>query len=365
MVKVKSVVTAAIMLCAAGAMANNFRVADQVYVPAAAHAAGASGTFISDVFISNLSTDSVGVSVLYASGVTGVLQAFGSASSPLFTLGPNERREIPDFMATPQAQGGLGLTVAFGQLIFNACKAGGNCTVGSCPGGDTNLGTCPDFRPISVETRVYSIPPAGGCTNVYSSGVCAAGNPTTGQLFSGFPWYSFASSDASGAGLDKLFITGFRNNGAPSGGLTIGFRSNIGLVNASQFSDTTLKVKLFDGKTNLQIGSDANIPLAHFGHTQILISDSRLFPTFTGASATNAYVTVEQTNNVPTADAVANGCPNGCPAFFAYGSVLDNLSGDATTLEPQFLKPLTDAAINCIFNTICKGSFNPRRPAKH
>src|ERR1700686_2297147 len=51
MVKVKSVVTAAIMLlCAAGAMANNFRVADQVYVPAAAHAAGASGTFISDVF---------------------------------------------------------------------------------------------------------------------------------------------------------------------------------------------------------------------------------------------------------------------------------------------------------------------------
>jgi len=90
-----------------------------------------------------------------------------------------------------------------------------------------------------------------------------------------------------------------------------------------------------------------------------------MFPSFTGSTAKNAYVLVSQTNTVPTSDASANGCADGCPAFFAYGSVLDNLSGDATTLEPQFLKPLTDAAINCIFNTICKGSFNPKRPSKH
>src|SRR2546427_7675655 len=115
MVKVKSVVTAAMMLCAAAAMANNFRVADQVYVPAAAHAAGASGTFISDVFISNLSTDSVAVTVLYGSSPAGTLQSFGTVASPLFTLAPNARREIPDFMATPVSQGGLGLAVGFGQ----------------------------------------------------------------------------------------------------------------------------------------------------------------------------------------------------------------------------------------------------------
>jgi hypothetical protein len=358
MVKVKSVVTAAMMLCAAGAMANNFRVADQVYVPAAAHAAGASGTFISDVFISNLSTDGVAVTVLYGSGTTGTLQSFGTVANPLITLAAGERREIPDFMATPQAQGGLGLTVAFGQLIFNACKAGGNCTVGSCPGGDPTAGTCPDFRPISVETRVYSIPPPGGCTAIFAAAKCAGSTqPTTGQLFAGLPWYSFASSDALGPGLDKVFITGFRNN--------TDFRSNIGVVNASQFSTTTIVLKLFDGKTNTQIGSNATITLAPFGHTQILISDARLFPSFTGATATNAYVTVEQTNTIPTADAAANGCTNGCPAFFAYGSVLDNLSGDATTLEPQFMKPLTDAAISCIFNTICKGAFVAHRPVKH
>ena len=114
-----------------------------------------------------------------------------------------------------------------------------------------------------------------------------------------------------------------------------------------------------------KIGSTATKTLAPFGHTQVLISDATLFPSFTGATATNAYVTVEQTGTIPTSDAVANGCNDGCPAFFAYGSVLDNLSGDATTIEPQFLKLLTDAAINCIFNTVCKGSFTPRRPSKH
>jgi hypothetical protein len=367
MVKVKSVVTAAMMLCAAGAMANNFRAADQVYVPAAAHAAGSSGTFISDVFISNLSTDSVAVTVLYASGTGGTLTSFGTVATPLITLAANERREIPDFMATPQSQGGLGLSVAFGQLIFNACKAGGNCTppappgqppvANSCPGGDATLGTCPDFRPISVETRVYSTPPAGGCTATFSQTVCSSTTPpTTGQLFSGLPWYSFASSATAGPGLDKVFITGFRNNGT--------FRSNVGLVNASQFSTTTLTVKLFKGSDNTLLGTNT-VTLAPLGHTQILISDARLFPSFTGATATNAYVTVEQGTNLPTPDAAANGCNDGCPAFFAYGSVLDNLSGDATTLEPQFLKPLTDAAIGCIFNTLCKGAFIAHRPVKH
>ena len=361
MVKVKSVVTAAMMLGAAAAMANNFRVADQVYVPAAAHAAGASGTFISDVFISNLSTDSVAVTVLYGSSPAGTLQSFGTVASPLFTLAPNERREIPDFMATPVSQGGLGLAVGFGQLIFNACKAGGNCTVGSCPQGDPTQGTCPDFRPISVETRVYSIPPAGGCTATFAASKCGGSSqPTTGQLFSGLPWYSFASSDASGAGLDKVFITGFRNN--------TDFRSNIGLVNASQFSTTTLVVKLFDGKNNLQIGSTATKTLAPFGHTQVLMSDATMFPSFTGTTATNAYVTVEQTGTIPTSDAAANGCTTGCPAFFAYGSVLDNLSGDATTLEPQFLKALSDAAITCIYSPSfanCKAGQTIKRSVRH
>jgi hypothetical protein len=336
MVKVKNVVAVAIMFVAAGAMASNFRAADQVYVPAAGHLSGASGTFISDVFISNLSTDPVSVSVIYSAGSGGTQTPFNN----VITLAAGERKEIVDFFPTT-----LNLPTGFGQLIFNGCKQGGNCDVNTCPNGATT-GVCPDFRNISVESRIYSIPPGSN----------QATAPTTGQLFAGIPWYNFVSSDAQAVGLDKVFITGLRNNAA--------YRGNIGLVNASQYSSTTLLVKLFNGPNGAQIGSTFSQQLGPLGHVQQNLSN--MFPSFTGASATNAWITVEQTNTTPTGDASANGCPNGCPAFFAYGSVLDNQSGDATTLEPQYLQSLTTAAINCIYNsTGCKGSFNPHRAVKH
>src|SRR5437879_5585086 len=123
MVKVKNVVAVAVMFVAAGAMASNFRAADQVYVPVAGHAAGSSGTFISDVFISNLSGDAVSVSVIFATGSAGAQTPFNNA----ITLGPNERKEILDFFPTI-----LNLPSGLGQLVFNGCKQGGNCDVNPC-----------------------------------------------------------------------------------------------------------------------------------------------------------------------------------------------------------------------------------------
>jgi hypothetical protein len=336
MIKVKNVVAVAIMFIAAGAMASNFRAADQVYVPAAGHLAGSSGTFISDVFISNLSGDTVSVSVIFATGAGGTQTPFNN----VITLGPNERQEILDIFPSK-----LGLASGFGQLIFNGCKQGGNCDVNTCPNGATT-GVCPDFRNISVESRIYSIPPGSN----------QATAPTTGQLFSGLPWYNFVSSDAGAVGLDKVFITGLRNNAA--------YRGNIGLVNASQYSTTTLVVKLFNGPNGAQLGTTYSKQLSPLGQDQQSLT-AMFGAAFSGATATNAWVTVEQTNTTATGDAAANGCPNGCPAFFAYGSVLDNQSGDATTLEPQYMQALTTAAINCIYNsTGCKGAFNLHRAVK-
>ena len=107
---------AAVALVAASAMASNFRAADQVYVPAAGHVVGGSSTFISDVFISNLSeTDSVTVSVIFANGQQGTQTLFDK----LFTLAPKERREFTDFVGTAQPNG-LGISGnVLGQIIFN------------------------------------------------------------------------------------------------------------------------------------------------------------------------------------------------------------------------------------------------------
>jgi hypothetical protein len=338
---------AAVALVAASAMASNFRAADQVYIPAAGHAAGGSSTFISDVFVSNLSeTDSVTVSVIFANGQQGTQTLLTN----LFTLAPRERREFPDFVATAQPNG-LGISGnVLGQIILNGCKAGGSCditdTVG-CPGGLTS-GVCPDFRNISAESRIYAIP----------NGSNPATAPTTGQLFSGYPWYSFVTQEQSQNDLHRVFITGIRQNSA--------YRTNIGLVNASQFSSTTMRVKLFQGAT--QIGTDALVGLAPLGTIQSPLSG--LFQNLSFGTGTNLWVQVTQENSSPTGDAQANGCPTGCPGFFAYASVLDNTTTDATTLEPQYFKAITDQQLACLFpapgqTVTCKSTPAAHRAAKH
>src|SRR5581483_6697355 len=243
MVKLKSAVIAGMMFVAVGAMASNFRAADQVYIPVAGHVAGASGTFISDMFLSNMSADAVSVSVIYVqTGVsaTPVQQNFNN----VITLQPNERKEYIDFFISGLGQSCTGTQVCFGQLILNACKQGGDCNVSTCPGGSS--GACPDFRNISAETRIYSIPAGTTLTSTPPP-------PTLGQDFAGIPWYNFVSSDAAPVGLDKIEITGLRNTGGAGTAGT--YRGNIGLVNASQFSTTTLIVKLFKDRKSTRLNS--------------------------------------------------------------------------------------------------------------
>ncbi len=326
-------VAAAVALFAGAAMASNFRAADQVYVPAAGHISSASATFISDVFISNLSDQSVDVSVIFASGSSGSQTTFPK----ILTLAPRERRELLDFMGNT-----LHLSNNLGQLIFNACLSGADCTP------DPNTGLNANFRNISVESRIFSV----------AIGANPLTAPTNGQLFSGIPWYNFVSETALGAGLDKVFITGVRN--------TAQFRTNVGFINASQFSTTTVTGTLFNGTTGAQI-AQSSFTLGPLGNLQSNVAS--VFPAFAqGPTSTNAYIVFQQSATTPTADAATNGCSNGCPAFFAYGSTVDNQTQDATTLEPQYLQPLTSNAITCIYSpdvANCKTGATIHRAVKH
>jgi hypothetical protein len=320
MFKVKQLgVAAAIALFAGAALASNFRAADQVYIPAAGHVVGANATFVSDVFISNLSDDSVDVSIIFSTGTAGTQTSFPKK----LTLAPRERRELPDFISNT-----LGLASAFGQVVLNGCKATTDCTPDSTTGLNAN------YRNISVESRIYS----------FATGTNQATAPTNGQLFSGIPWYNFVSESASAAGLDKVFITGIRN--------TPQYSTNVGFVNASQFSSTTLTATLFSG-TGTQLGQNT-FRLEPLGFQQATVGASNLFPTFaTAVTSTNVYIEVKQGSTTKVVggpnDADANGCPTGCPAFFTYGSQLDRVTSDATTLEAQYFQPLTNSAITCIY----------------
>jgi hypothetical protein len=336
---------AAVVLVAASAMASNFRAADQVYVPAAGHISAGSKTFISDIAISNVTGDAVTVSVIF-SNASGTQTVFNN----LFTLQANEHREFSDFVGTASPNG-LGLSQSLGQLIFNGCRAGGSCDINDtagCPGGQQS-GVCPDFRNISVESRIYSI----------DNGANPLTAPTNGQLFSGYPWYSFVTQEQAQNDLNRVFITGIRVNSA--------YRTNIGLVNASQFSSTQFRVKLFQGAN--QIGNDvvtgSFAPLAAVQQPL-----GGLFPNAPLGNGLNLWIQVSQEGISATGDAGSNGCPTGCPGFFAYGSVLDNTTNDATTLEPQYFKAISDAQLACLFpaqgqTVTCKSVPQLHRSVKH
>lgn len=325
---------AVVMTFAVSAMASNFRAADQVYVPAA----GKVGSFASDIYVSNPNAFPVTVSVIYSTGPAGTQTNYPN----LFTLAANERREFLDFMGTAQPNG-LGLAGALGQLVFNGCKQGTDCGVAT---QDPITGISPNFADITVQSRIYSTGSNGG---------------TTGQLFYGVPWYSFASQDQQNNGLDTVFIVGFRQSAASSGVGT--FRSNVVLANASQFSTTTVVARAFSG-TGTKCGSDFRVTLGPLGQTQP--SFGQMFPGCNGTF----WLTVNQENSTATGDAPSSCGTSGCAGFFAFGSVLDNVTNDATTLEPQYTKSLTSAQIACIYpapdqTVTCKSSAKMRRAVRH
>lgn len=338
----KLLIATALTLCAAGAYASNFRGADQVYIPTAGRIVQPAGnTFISDVQLANLTAESVTVSVIYQPINTAtnpaVPTSIGQEFKDVIVLAPFERKEYKDFF-----QSALNLQSGFGLLILNGCLTGANCG----PSGTDDEANTQNYRAISAESRIYSFKTQQG-----------AASGTVGQLFSGIPWYNFVSMLQASAGLDEVFITGVSHT-ANSG---TGFRSNIGLINASQYSTTNLLVSLYKGRIRTEDRiAQTTITLTPLENIQRNIPG--LFPT--APFSEDYFVTVEQISSTPNPSGVPSTCDQGCPAFLAYGSQLDNVTNDATTLESQYLKELSSEAILVIYPTSA-GKQPWRRAVRH
>lgn len=351
----KFAVAALLMVCAVSAFGSNFRGADQVYLPAAAKIVGGGGSvvFYSDVYLANLSSDDIDVSVIFqpqqgSNPEVGVeFKKFTVLKGCTGGAGcQGERKEFKDIIEQLKArpewnQANPAITVPFGLLIFNACKKDADCSEAT----QDEFGYSENFRNISVQSRIYSTANTPGA------------NLTTGQLFSGIPWYSYVSALSQPEGLDKVFITGLTVTGGPGTAGT--YRSNVGVVNSSQWSSTRIVVKLYKGSlSEADKKGEAFVDLGPLDGAQKDLTS--WFPGM--ALGSDYFVTVEQTNMQATPSA-PDGCTQGCPGFLAYGSVLDNGSGDATTQEAQYLIPLSDAAQLVLY----PGSGKPfiRRGARH
>ncbi|MGH9456623.1 MAG: hypothetical protein ACRD2J_03170 [Thermoanaerobaculia bacterium] len=308
-----SIVAALVALMATGAMASNFRSADIVYVPVAGKTLGAnSAFFLTDAFISNVNAVSVDVWVAFAQAGQNNAGAPAAATKLTTALAANERREIRDIMGAvfgvtdQEAQSGQGV---IGHLLFFSCRTGGNCD--ECVDN-------PDCLPITVETRTFNRLPDGS---------------TFGVTVPGLPWYNYVSPDAADRNLDEVFIVGIRQDAE--------FRTNVGLVNASQFSNATLRLRLFNAN-GTQFGSTVDRTLPPLGFEQPNVAS--LFPGFTGSGA---WLTVEQLPLSSGSD----------PGFFAFATLTDNRTNDPTWLESQYIPQLD---FNCVY-----GAKPQRRPVDH
>jgi hypothetical protein len=309
----------ALLAITSSALASNFRAADTIYLPSAGKVASGAIEFVTDAYITNHTNNSVVVSVGF--GISG--ENNGSLSSNLVDLAtplaPGERRLVADITGTlfPDKPDKLGF------LVFFACKVGGDCS--DC--GDNSA----DCSLISVESRIYSREPGNAAVE------------TKGQLFPGYPWYAFVSRLDASFNLDTVSIIGLRNEGER---FVNGFRSNIGLLNASQDYEVTLVVTAYNGDGSLAGAADVVLP--PLGHRQQNIA--ALIPGFTTDNNTG-YVVVSHKS-----ERFISGCEECSPGFFAFGSVLDNIGDDATTLESIYTEQLD---LTCVY-----GQKVDRRPVR-
>jgi hypothetical protein len=293
-------IAALVGLMATSAMASAFRSADVVYLPVAGKLAGANNSFFrTDVWISNVTNQRVVVDVAFApQGGNNENVTDPANTRRLPVLEPFQRREIVDIMGQVFGQADTA-PATVGQLIFFACREGGNCT--AC---DDNAADC---LPITVQARIYTTDAAAA---------------TFGQLIPGIPWFNFVSPRSITEQLHQVFITGIRQ--------TADYRTNIGIVNASQFSSAVVTARLFqaDGQ---QFGPTATVSLPPLGFSQQSVAS--LFPGFAG---NGAWVLLEQQPITIGSD----------PGFLAYGSLVDNKSNDPTYLEAQYI-PVLD--FGCVY----------------
>ena len=316
------------------------RGADKLYIPVAANINNGAAQYVTNLFVSNVSKNpgpnALSVSFTYVDGGR-------TDSDPHFPL-PIKR---PDFLrlATtdkgypiPNVLARLGI-VGTGMLVLDAFRIpdrlcselGYMYAANVCRYADEMAHKHDPLlndESASITVAVEVTTTLNGETRTHL------------QTEKAIPWFAVASSDYAYFGHNKVMVGMVREVGNDEFGKDIkGYHSTIGVGNASEFSETTFIITLFDGlgvqRGQIQIPNVC--PLCSY---QVKVID--WFPVFELNRANrlppidSPYFIVEQINSKK----VAEGCyePDGiCPAFIAWGVVTDSRSGDSDFHESEWL----------------------------
>ncbi len=300
-----------------------FPAADRVVLPTAGHASNGATTFVSNVTITNLSVGPVTIDVIYSPVNTLAANADSNHPNELLMYFPAVIRianraslTFPDFFANT-----LKMPSGNGMLIFKAHR--------DLPDRWRSMGD--SWRDMSAFDAycLISVESSSCSTTIGEHDVtgklCAIGMCAHCESFPGIPWHEYVSSDDRQA-LAKVSINWIKS--------TPQFRTKIGINNLSQWSSTTIGVTLFDGN-GVQRGQIQQ----RLGPLENMIQEVGIAAGWFKDIPPNAWVKVEQAATEPIPEAKSTDCSDGCPAFTAYGVMIDSQTGDQTRLPPEFDAP--------------------------
>lgn len=336
------------LLAAAVPAAASFRASDLIYIPAVSHTSGAAGSeWRTDLYITNVDDVDIDVMMVYLpSGITNNAalmndrtywlggresDGFGFIDERLADIPPSGTVVLHDVVGEYWADNpGL---AGNGAMIVFASEAGS-----LDPDGNRVYKNAIAYARIYNQTQIWEQDPE-------DETVFTQADTTYGQVMPGVPWYDLGDPavvdqptdpDATPAyNFSVELLQGAQENAD--------YRFNFGIFNASDpQTQLTFEFRPYHADGTPFTDADGNVirlvasvpPLNHLQYFQILRNVLGIEDDVTEVLVRVTVLSWDTTS------------PDAVAAFTTYGSVIDNVSNDPTTLLPSFLDPYN---VECVW----------------
>lgn len=348
-----------LVMAAAGPVLAGFGAADLIYIPVASHNPGAAGTqWRTDLYITNVDDTAIDVAIAYLpSGLVSNSFVFSTRETWLGGRESDDFGFVNEELADIPINGSVVLRDLVGEYWVNRLGASGNgALVIAVYEADTLE---PDgtrvYKNAIANARIYNK------TTIWvedpeNEGELIEKNAQYGQTMPGVPWYNLADGGAVGEDYD---LTYEELIGGQEGG---GLRFNVGVLNASDpLTSLTVWIQPFqpDGEPYLDENEEEILTIL----TMPPASQQQLFRPFRDewgledVDAASVRVSI-----ISWASAAAEPVP----MMTSYGSIVNNNSGDPSSVLPFFAYPYN---VDCIWGegggeAVGKGVSESRRPVE-
>jgi hypothetical protein len=345
------ILAVALVILASPAYAG-FHAADQLYIPIVAATTGINASeWHSDLILTNVDDTDVDVAIIFLpSGLFSNSSRYNDRSLMLGGraddgFGATDSALLDDRLADIPPGGTVVLEDVAGVHWGGADGIAGNggLVIFAYESGSLQDDGTRVFRSIVAMSRIYNVGTIWQ-PDPDTEGAFIEEPATYGQTVPAVPWYELAYSEeqTSERDLGSEILLGGTEDSA--------YRYNFGILNASDpLTQLSILVQPFKADGSPFLDADGNEirrlilvpPGAHLNYTKVLSSLFGLDPETDDLHNVTLKLTwssFESTSAAPV------------PAFTSYGSLVDEVSNDPTTVLPSFPDTYD---IDCVWNGVC------------